>query len=62
MCNYDIDKKKEQYQIKVTTYIKGPLKDAFINDVLNSGLKEAELARKIIMDYYAKQKCNRNNY
>ena len=45
-------KKKDDYQVKITTYIKGSIKNKFIRDVEEKGTTEAELAREIFRKYY----------
>jgi len=44
--------KKEQYKIRVTTFIQGELKNTFLNDCIKRGITEADLARDIFDAYY----------
>jgi hypothetical protein len=44
--------KKKQYKIRVTTFLKSSLKDAFINDCLERSQIEAQVAKKIIETHY----------
>lgn len=45
--------KRDQFKIRVTTFIQGDLKNHFINDCIKRGITEADLARDIIEIYYA---------
>lgn len=44
--------KKKQYQVRVTTYLKSGLKDAFIEDCLSRSQIETQVAKKIIENHY----------
>lgn len=48
----DLEKKSTLFKIKITTYIKGALKNKFIDDLRTKGITEAELGRQIIESHY----------
>jgi len=56
---YNINEKKRNYQVMVTTYLKGKTKDAFMQDCIDREECEAKLAREIIQKHYAEK--NNNN-
>lgn len=45
--------KKEQFKIRVTTFIQGELKNNFMSDCIKRGITEADMARDIIDTYYS---------
>lgn len=45
-------RKKDLFQIKITTRISGETKNHFMNDLIKRGITEADLARDIIDIYY----------
>lgn len=45
-------KKRDNFKIRVTTFIQGDLKNAFMCDCIKRGITEADLARDIIDVYY----------
>jgi len=53
-----IEAKKENFRIKVTTYIQGDLKNKFTNDCIYRGVTEADMARDIFDVFYSTIKCN----
>lgn len=44
--------KKDQFKIRVTTFIHGDLKNSFMCDCIKRGITEADMARDIIETYY----------
>ena len=46
-------KKREEFKIRVTTFIQGDLKNQFMDDAIKRGICEADLARDIIDVYYS---------
>jgi hypothetical protein len=50
--------KKEKFQIRVTTFLRGDLKNSFLNDCIKRGITEADLARDIMEIYYATMKLH----
>ncbi len=57
----NVNKKAELFRIKVTTYIQGSVKKMFVEDLIATGITEAELGRKIIEEYYSKKQGNFRN-
>ena len=45
--------KKECFVIKTTTYLKGSVKNSFINDCIKREMNESKLAAYIIDSYYS---------
>lgn len=48
--------KKNQFKIRVTTFIQGDLKNNFMDDCIKRGITEADMARDIIDTYYCVMK------
>jgi len=44
--------KKNQFKIRITTFVQGDLKNSFMNDCIKRGITEADMARDIIQTYY----------
>ena len=44
--------KKEQYNIRITTFVKGTTKNDFIDDCLKRGIGESQNAKQIIQLHY----------
>ena len=52
--SYDrLEDKKDEYCIKVTSYIKGAIKNSFIEECQRRGERESEVARQIIVMHFA---------
>jgi hypothetical protein len=50
---YDVlVQKKQHYDIRVTAYIKGSVKDNFLNDCILRDFPESKMAASIIESYY----------
>lgn len=45
-------KKGSNYKIRVTSYVRGSLKNKFIKDCLDKGFKESQMAHHIFETYY----------
>lgn len=45
-------KKGAAYKIRVTSYIKGTMKNAFIKDCLDKGMNEVQMSKHIFDTYY----------
>lgn len=44
--------KKSQFSVKATTYLKGSVKNRFIDDCLKREMNESKMAANIIASYY----------
>lgn len=53
-----IEKKQKQFKIKITSYIKGDLKNKFTSDCINRKVTEADMVRDVLDVYYNAIKCN----
>jgi hypothetical protein len=49
----NVQKKSQEFKIKVTTYIQGSVKNKFIEELQSKGITEAELARQILEQHFS---------
>ena len=61
--NKFLNAKKDKYKIRITTTVKGELKNKFVSNCEKRDVKESDLARDIInLHYFIIQKIPRSEY
>lgn len=48
-----LKKKKENYDIRVTTFIRGRIKNRFLDDCIKRGFNESKMAGIVMETYYS---------
>ena len=55
-----LSEKKENFNVRVTTFIHGSVKNDFLNDCIKRDFNEAKMASQIIDTYYSVLQANPN--